>query len=125
MSPAVTPTDPLKSRTQPDMANKNCSSWLLRPWLLRPCLLITHAGMAFDEVVLRLSFDAGSRFKNALAALAPTGKVSVLVDDGFVVWAPLAIAEYLAEKFPQHALWPRDPQQHAGVRSLCAEMPSG
>lgn len=121
----MTPTDRLEIRTQPDIANKNYSSWPLRPWLLRPCLLITHAGIAFDEVVLRLSFDAGLRFKNALAALATTGKVPVLVDDGFVVWAPLAIAEYLAEKFPQHALWPRDPQQRARARSPCAEMPSG
>jgi len=102
------------------IANKNYSSWSLRPWLL-----MKHAGIAFDEVVLRLSFDAGSPFKDSLAALAPTGKVPVLVDDGFAVWDTLAIAEYLAEKFPKHALWPRDPQQRARARSLCAEMHSG
>ena len=102
------------------IGNKNYSSWSLRPWLL-----MRHAGIAFDEVALRLSFDADSPFKHSLAALAPTGKVPVLVDDGFAVWDTLAIAEYLAEKFPQHALWPRDSQQRARARSLCAEMHSG
>ena len=102
------------------IANKNYSSWSLRPWLL-----MKHAGIAFDEVVLRLNFDAGSVFKNTLATLAPTLKVPVLVDAGFAVWDTLAIAEYLAEKFPQLGLWPRDAQQRARARSLCAEMHSG
>jgi len=50
----------------------------------------------------------------------------VLVDDdGFVVWDTLAIAEFLAEKFPAAALWPRDARQRARARSLCAEMHAG
>ena len=31
----------------------------------------------------------------------------MLVDDGFCVWDTLAIAETLAEKFPERQLWPR------------------
>jgi glutathione S-transferase len=42
-----------------------------------------------------------------------------------VVWDTLAIAEYLAEKFPQHALWPHDTRSRARARCLCAEMHSG
>ena len=102
------------------IGNKNYSSWSLRPWLL-----MKHAGIAFEEVPLRISFEAGSPFKNALAAVAPSGRVPVLVDDGFAVWDTLAIAEYLAEKFADKRLWPVDAKSRARARSLCAEMHSG
>jgi glutathione S-transferase len=102
------------------IGNKNYSSWSLRPWLL-----MRHAGIAFEERKLRLSFDTGSPFKAALAEVAPTGTVPVLVDDGFAVWDTLAIAEYLAEKFADRQLWPADPKARARARSLCAEMHSG
>ena len=52
--------------------------------------------------------QAGSPFKQAVAKLSPAGRVPVLVDEGFAVWDSLAIAEYLAEKFPERAVWPRD-----------------
>lgn len=102
------------------IGNKNYSSWSLRPWLL-----MEHAGIAFDEVPLRLSFEAGSPFKTALAEVAPSGKVPVLVDEGFAVWDTLAIAEYLAERFPEKSLWPAATQARARARSLCAEMHGG
>jgi len=102
------------------IGNKNYSSWSLRPWLL-----MKHAGIAFDEVPLRLSFEAGSPFKTALAAVAPSGKVPVLVDEGFAVWDTLAIAEYLAERFPEKSLWPAATKARARARSLCAEMHGG
>ncbi|MES2887572.1 MAG: glutathione S-transferase family protein [Pseudomonadota bacterium] len=101
--------------------NKNYSSWSMRPWVL-----MTQAGIAFDEVALRFdSFQPGSAFKNALTGLSPAGKVPVLVDDGFAVWDTLAIAEYLAEKFPAHGLWPADARARARARSVCAEMHAG
>ena len=102
------------------IGNKNYSSWSLRPWLL-----MTQRGIAFEEIKLRLSFEDGSPFKRALAAVSPAGTVPVLVDEGFAVWDTLAIAEYLAEKFPGKALWPADPRQRARARSLCAEMHAG
>ena len=103
------------------IGNKNYSSWSLRPWLL-----MRHTGIAFDEVQLRLDFSEGSTFKSTVAGVSPAGKVPVLVEaDGFAVWDTLAIAEYLAEKFPQHALWPLDRQRRARARSLSAEMHGG
>ena len=60
------------------IGNKNYSSWSLRAWLL-----LRQAGIAFDEVPLRLSFNGDSDFKRALAAVSPAGRVPVLVDDGF------------------------------------------
>ena len=37
----------------------------------------------------------------------------------------LAIAEYVAEKFPDKNLWPQDTKARARARSICAEMHSG
>ena len=103
------------------IGNKNYSSWSMRPWVL-----LRQAGIAFDEVMVRFdSFDAGSAFKRTLGALTPVGKVPVLVHDGFAVWDTLAIAEYLAEQFPEKHLWPADRMARARARSVCAEMHSG
>ena len=101
--------------------NKNYSSWSMRPWVL-----LTGAGIPFEEKMVRFdSFDAQSAFKSVVAAINPVGKVPVLVDDGFAVWDTLAIAEYLAERFPDKQLWPADARARARARSVCAEMHSG
>jgi glutathione S-transferase len=102
------------------IGNKNYSSWSLRPWLL-----MKHAGIGFEEKRLRLSSQDGSAFKTTLRAIAPTGRVPLLIEDGFAVWDSLAIAEYLAERFPDKRLWPSDAKARARARSLCAEMHAG
>ena len=103
------------------IGNKNYSSWSMRPWVL-----MTQAGIRFDEVMLRFdAFAPGSAFKTAVARLNPAGRVPVLVDDGLVVWDTLAIAEYLAERFPEKQLWPVDARARARARSVCAEMHAG
>ena len=103
------------------IGNKNYSSWSLRPWLL-----LTQAGIPFREVMVRFdSFGADSAFKATVGRISPVGKVPVLVDDGFAVWDTLAIAEYVAERFPEKHLWPADARQRARARSVCAEMHSG
>ena len=103
------------------IGNKNYSSWSMRPWVL-----LTQAGIAFDEVMVRFdSFDPGSAFKRALANATPTGKVPLLVDGDLAVWDTLAIAEYVAEQYPDKKLWPADKAARARARSICAEMHSG
>ena len=103
------------------IGNKNYSSWSMRPWVL-----LTQAGIAFEEVKVRFdSFAAGSSFRQTVDAITPTGKVPVLVDDALVVWDTLAIAEYLAEQFPEKHLWPQDKAARARARSICAEMHTG
>lgn len=103
------------------IGNKNYSSWSMRPWVL-----LKQAGIDFEEVLVRFdSFDAQSAFKQTLGAVTPVGKVPVLVDGALVVWDSLAIAEYLAEKFPEKALWPAAAAERALARSICAEMHSG
>ncbi|MEO7853173.1 MAG: glutathione S-transferase, partial [Rubrivivax sp.] len=103
------------------IGNKNYSSWSMRPWVL-----MRELGIDFEEIKLQLDFDDASRFRRTLAQLGPpggAGKVPVLVDDGFVVWDTLAIAEYLHERFD--AVWPTARLERARARSLCAEMHAG
>ena len=103
------------------IGNKNYSSWSMRPWVL-----LTQAGIPFEEVMVRFdSFAAGSSFKAATGAVNPVGKVPVLVDGELAVWDTLAIAEYIAEKFPTQHLWPQNVAARARARSVCAEMHAG
>lgn len=103
------------------IGNKNYSSWSMRPWVL-----MRQAGIPFTEVMARFdSFAPDSQFKAQLAGVSPTGKVPVLVDGGLVVWDTLAIAEYLAEIYPDKNLWPQDKATRARARSVAAEMHSG
>jgi glutathione S-transferase len=103
------------------IGNKNYSSWSMRPWVL-----MKQAGIPFDEVMVRFdAFSPGSKFKAEVLRLNPAGRVPVLVDDGLAVWDTLAIAEYLAERFPDKQLWPAEVRARARARSVCAEMHSG
>jgi glutathione S-transferase len=104
------------------VGNKNYSSWSMRAGVL-----LKQAGIPFEEHVVKFdSFvDADSEFKRAVLKVSPAGRVPALVDDGLVVWDSLAIAEYLAEKYPARQLWPQDAGKRARARSVCAEMHSG
>ena len=103
------------------IGNKNYSSWSMRPWVL-----LKQAGIPFEEVLVRFdSFETDSEFKRVIGPVSPTGKVPVLVDGDLVVWDTLAIAEYVAETWPDKQLWPADPKARARARSVCAEMHSG
>ena len=103
------------------IANKNYSSWSMRPWVM-----LKQAGIPFEEVMLRFDgFDAQSKFKQGLKDINPVGKVPVLIDGDLIVWDTLAIAEYAAERFPDKKLWPTDVASRARARSICAEMHSG
>jgi glutathione S-transferase len=105
------------------IANKNYSSWSMRPWVM-----LKQADIAFEEVMVRFGdapFTANSSFKRTILAVNPTGRVPVLVDDALAVWDTLAIAEYVAEKFPEKKLWPQSAEARARARSLCAEMHAG
>lgn len=103
------------------VGNKNYSSWSLRAWLL-----MTEAGIPFDEIRLSLFTPA---FAAEIGRYSPAGRVPVLlVDDGpapLAIWDTLAIAEYLAEADPDRGLWPADRNARARARSLCAEMHAG
>jgi glutathione S-transferase len=103
------------------IGNKNYSSWSMRPWVM-----LRQAQIPFEEKMVRFdAFEGDSDFKSTIQKVNPAGRVPVLVDDGFAVWDTLAIAEYVAEKYPDKALWPRNAKPRARARSVCAEMHSG
>ena len=103
------------------IGNKNYSSWSMRPWVL-----LKQSGIPFEAGMVRFdAFSPDSQFNQRLGPLSPAGRVPVLVDGDLVVWDTLAIAEYLAEQYPQHRLWPAATAARARARSICAEMHSG
>ncbi|MEI9891177.1 MAG: glutathione S-transferase [Caulobacteraceae bacterium] len=97
------------------IGTRKWSSWSLRPWLV-----LKHAGVAFEEILVELRQTGTSE---ALAPYAPNGQCPVLIDDGVTVWDSLAICEYLAEQVP--GLWPADAKARAAARSTCAQIHSG
>lgn len=99
------------------IANKNYSSWSMRPWVL-----LTQAAIAFEEIQLKFS-DTGK--VEGIEPYSPTRQVPVLIVDGEPVWDTLAICEAVAELFPHLHLWPADPRARQIARSVCAEMHAG
>ena len=97
------------------IANKNYSSWSLRPWVL-----MTALGLPFKESLHPFPMGGGA---TGFEAFSPSGRVPVLVDGQQRVWDTLAIVEYLAEQHPQ--AWPTDKAARAWARSAAAEMHSG
>ena len=99
------------------IGNKNYSSWSFRPWIA-----LKVAGIPFDEEVISLYVD-GSR--EEILKRSPAGKVPILIDGDVRVWESLAILEYVAEKFPDAALWPANPAARAHARASATEMHGG
>jgi glutathione S-transferase len=99
------------------IGSKNYSSWSLRAWLA-----LEQTGAPFDEVVIALDRP---ETKGEIARHSPSGRVPALHDGERVVWDSLAIAEYLAERFPEAGLWPADESARAIARAVSAEMHSG
>lgn len=99
------------------IGDKNYSSWSMRA-----ALILELTGEPYEEVLVRL-YQPESRAR--LLTHSPTGKVQLLKTEEGPVWDSLAIAEYLAERFPEAHLWPRGQYARAVARSACAEMHSG
>jgi glutathione S-transferase len=99
------------------IGSKNWSSWSLRPWLA-----IKRTGAPFKETLIRLRRTETSA---EIAQISPSGRVPVLKAGALTIWDSLAICEYLADRFPEAALWPADAEARALGRAAAAEMHSG
>lgn len=96
-------------------ANRNYSSWSLRPWLLMRALEIAFA----DRIEPFAAADNWAAFR----AFSPTGQVPVLIDGATRVWDSLAIALYLADR---HAgVFPTDAAARGFAQCVVAEMHGG
>ena len=96
------------------IANKNYSSWSLRPWVL-----MRHLGIEFAEQQVLFEPDNWDRFRR----FAPNAQVPCLHDGETVVWDSFAIALYLAER--HEGVWPTDATARTWARCATAEMHSG
>jgi glutathione S-transferase len=99
------------------IGNKNYSTWSLRAWFL-----LTEARIDFEEEQLAMDTEG---FASKVAQYSPTCRVPVLILDDQPVWDTMAIAETVAERWPEKHLWPSDAKARAHARSICAEMHSG
>jgi glutathione S-transferase len=97
------------------IANKNYSSWSLRPWMVLRELEIPFT----EQIVPFHSQEQWAAFRK----LSPNGKVPCLIDGDTTVWESLAIVEYLAER--HRGVWPQDAGARAWARSAAAEMHAG
>jgi glutathione S-transferase len=96
-------------------ANRNYSSWSLRPWLLLKAL-----GIPFID---RVEPFPGPDSYDDFRAFSPNGLVPALHDGDRVVWDSLGITMYLAERHP--GIWPEDEEARAFAQAIVAEMHSG
>ena len=96
-------------------ANRNYSSWSLRPWLLMKAL-----GIPFED---RLEQFAKPDNYVDFRAFSPTGQVPALIDGDRTIWDSLGITLYLAERHP--GVWPADEAARAWAQCATAEMHGG
>lgn len=99
------------------LGNKTYSSWSLRGWLAA-----RQAGLDFEEVVIPLRQPDT---RSQILRYSPAGKVPTLMADDTPIWDSLAIAETLAERFPDKGLWPATAETRRVARCVTAEMHSG
>ena len=96
-------------------ANRNYSSWSLRPWLL-----MTVLGIPFED---RLEPFAQADNYDAFRAFSPTGQVPLLQDGDRVIWDSLGITLYLADR--HHGVWPSEEAAKAWAQCAVTEMHGG
>ncbi len=99
------------------IANKAYSSWSMRPWLL-----MASMGIPFEEVVIPM---ARPDSKKKMLKHSPVGKMPALKDGDVIVYESISVIEYIAEKYPQKNIWPKNKAARALARSLSAEMHAG
>ena len=111
----------MKTRLTLVIANKNYSSWSMRPWVL-----LRGREIPFRERMIKFE---SQDWRKHIGELSPSGLVPVLWEGkpgtGFATWDTLAIAERLHELFPGRGIWPADSEARARARSAAAEMHSG
>jgi len=96
-------------------ANRNYSSWSLRPWLLMRAL-----GIAFEDRIEPFTLPVNWQ---AFRAFSPTGQVPTLIDGDTTVWDSLGITLYLADR--NAGVWPTDPAARAFAQCVVTEMHGG
>ncbi len=96
-------------------ANRNYSSWSLRPWVLMKAL-----GIAFED---RIEPFTKPRNYEDFRSFSPTGQVPVLLHEGRTIHDSLGIALYIADR--HEGVWPTDPDARGWAQCAACEMHGG
>ena len=97
------------------IGDRTFSSWSLRGWLM-----LHKFNLPYREHMVSLY---GGTMAQDMAALAPARLVpAIRTPEGDVVGESLAMAETLAERHPDIAMWPNDPAARIRARWMCTEM---
>ena len=96
-------------------ANRNYSSWSLRPWVL-----MTALGIAFRDRIEPFTKPANY---DDFRSFSPTGQVPALLHEGHTIYDSLGITLYLADR--HDGVWPTAPDARAWAQCAVCEMHSG
>jgi glutathione S-transferase len=96
-------------------ANRNYSSWSLRPWFL-----MTALGIDFEDRIE--PFTKPDNYE-VFRAFSPTGQVPVLLHEGRTIHDSMGIVLYLADR--HDGVWPTAPDARAWAQCAASEMHSG
>lgn len=96
-------------------ANRNYSSWSLRPWLL-----MRTAGIPFED---RLEPFTKPDNYDDFRQFSPTGQVPLLIHLDRRIWDSLGITLYLGDR--HEGIWPEDAEERAWAQTIVAEMHGG
>ncbi len=96
-------------------ANRNYSSWSLRPWVLMKALDIPF----IDRLEPFAKPDNYEDFRK----FSPTGQVPLLIDGTQKLWDSLGITLYLADR--HDGIWPQDAAARVFAQIAVAEMHGG
>jgi len=88
------------SRLKLVIAEKNYSTWSMRPWVL-----LRHFGIEFEEVYE--SFLPDETMHERFCAHSPTSQVQALLDAGFAVWDSLARCGHISDSRLDGGVWRR------------------
>ena len=99
------------------IGDKIYSTWSLRPWLL-----LKYFNIPFAEAKIKLR-DKNTKIN--ILKFSPSGKIPCLIYGKIKIWDSLSICEFLAEKFKNKNLWPKDNIDKIMARNISSEMHSG
>lgn len=92
---------------------------LYSSWSLRAGMLLRAFDIPFEETVIAMYKEDTTA---NMYVFGPTGKVPVIQDGDITVWESLAIMEYIADRFPEKSIWPKDQAARAHARAASSEM---
>ena len=78
--------------------------------------------IAFESIPVHLVKDGGEQHKAAYTELNPTHLVPTLIDDEVILHQSIAIIDYLDDKFPTVALYPKNIVDKAKVKALALDI---